>query len=318
MKLHRLLGTTGYTTFGCMWKRGECSTSDGFVCKNEKGENVELQSRITAYWPDGSIKWTAHTADAEKLGKEVTVNIAKNAEKPSGITLEKTDDAYIVNNGKYIITVPFKGDCLVKTVKAGDKTVASNFKPNLVLAEPRTIDGNPAMMDKSFVGRIDSAVLEECGGLLAAFRFEGTHVDKNGTERLRFVIRMKVFYGSEELKFTHTFIYDGEPEKDYLKGLSVSFEIPACGKPYNRHLKFTPDHGVFHESAMTLVSWRPRVPAGLHAAQMRGELLDPKDQAKTDMDKIMEDIPFWDTYDICQDSSCHRGNKPGQVTSTHY
>ena len=73
MKLHRLMGEAGYSTFGCMWEKGKCSADTDYICRNEKGEIVPLQSRITAFWPDGSVKWSAHTADSEKLGKNIEV-----------------------------------------------------------------------------------------------------------------------------------------------------------------------------------------------------------------------------------------------------
>ena len=75
MKLHCLKDQKafGYTTFGCMWKKGECQPETTYVCRTAEGSEVPMQTRITAYWPDGSVKWTAHTADAELLGKEMEV-----------------------------------------------------------------------------------------------------------------------------------------------------------------------------------------------------------------------------------------------------
>ncbi|MCR5329957.1 MAG: hypothetical protein K6E62_02065 [Lachnospiraceae bacterium] len=385
MKLHRLMGNTGYTTFGCMWEKGICDQKSDYVCRNSDGESIPIQSRITALWPDGSVKWTAHTADSLKCGNDIIVlpldaldadrvpaseggtavecadeggTVDKCAVesgttgKPGvhsgtteGMRLTKQDDGFCILNGQLIIKIPFSGDCLISEVfeyngdtihdavsdtpecpnasehldssectnaagqnskgSADLRTVARRFRPDLVLTGPTCINGNPAWEERHFSGRIDNVTVEEEGPLMCAFRFDGTHIDKTGVERFRFVIRLKVFYNSRELKFTHTFIYDGEPEKDYLKALSVVFEMPACGEMYNRHIKFATDHGTFHESAMTMISWRPRVPKDLHAAQMRGELLKPEGDELAAVNKIMEDIPFWDTYDLCQDSDSH-------------
>ena len=342
MKLHRLTGETGYTTFGCMWKKGECTKSDDFACMSENGVSVPLQSRITAVWPDGSVKWSTHTADSAKLGNKIAVMPVKQDpdKKIPGMILTKTENAYLVDNGLLTVTIPLSGQYLISEVMrrscytgshetSGNKpddgkdtynalhdsnsaVAARHFRPELILTDPVSINGNPAWEERLFFGRIDNVTVEEEGPLMCAFRFEGTHVDKTGVERLRFVIRLKVFCGNPELKFTHTFIYDGEPEKDYLKGLSVAFEMPAEGEPYNRHIKFATDHGTFHESAMTMISWRPRMPKGLHTAQMRGELLRPEGEELAAVNKIMEDIPFWDTYDLCQDSDSHFGIRKKQ------
>ena len=68
MKLHRLLGKTGYTTFGCMLEKGRVKAGDTYVCKNPDGTAVPPPPRITAYWPDGSVKWSRHVAPADRLG----------------------------------------------------------------------------------------------------------------------------------------------------------------------------------------------------------------------------------------------------------
>ena len=57
MRLHNIRSeATGYTTWGCIWKKGECPVADGkllkrIVCRNEKGVEVAMQSRITSSPP---------------------------------------------------------------------------------------------------------------------------------------------------------------------------------------------------------------------------------------------------------------------------
>ncbi|WP_281352862.1 RIFT barrel domain-containing protein [Anaerocolumna sedimenticola] len=75
MKLHNLGNRkkTGYTTFGCIWEKGRCTKETEYILKNKSGGEVLKQTRITAFWPDGSVKWTAHTADAALLKDEIEV-----------------------------------------------------------------------------------------------------------------------------------------------------------------------------------------------------------------------------------------------------
>ena len=62
MRLHALEQGRhfGYTTFGCMWKQGECREDTTYICtaEGEDGnvQEVPVQSRVTAYWPDGTVK----------------------------------------------------------------------------------------------------------------------------------------------------------------------------------------------------------------------------------------------------------------------
>ena len=58
---------SGYVTFGSYWEKGTLSIPnfkndgmDSFILQNENKESIPVQSRITAWWPDGSIKWAAH------------------------------------------------------------------------------------------------------------------------------------------------------------------------------------------------------------------------------------------------------------------
>lgn len=306
MKLHRLLGERGYTTWGCMWNKGECKENAKFSCVAADGTQVPMQVRTTAYWPDGSVKWTAHTADAALLGEGMEVTVVESEKAAEqGITIHETKECFEIFNGIFTLVVPKSGGQLITTVTKNGAVVAGNARPELILSEPVTVDGNFAEMEKRYFGKIQSTELEEVGPLLTSVKFTGTHANNKGEEKLSFIIRMKVFYGSAELKFMHTFLYDGDAEKDYLKGIGVAMDIAMAGELYNRHVKFTTDYGVFHESAVTLVSWRPRVPEGLHQKQMEGEALAPTGKALEDLNRIMQDIPFWDTYDFCQDSDSH-------------
>ncbi|PAY12087.1 hypothetical protein, partial [Bacillus sp. 7705b] len=51
---------TSGVTWGVPWKRGELKKGDCLALVNAKGESLYVQSDPSAYWPDGSIKWTKH------------------------------------------------------------------------------------------------------------------------------------------------------------------------------------------------------------------------------------------------------------------
>ena len=80
MKLHvmKRQERVGYTTWGCMWEKGRCGRDTAYSLTSG-GRRVPVQSRVTAWWPDGSVKWTAHTADAALLEDEIEVTPADGA-----------------------------------------------------------------------------------------------------------------------------------------------------------------------------------------------------------------------------------------------
>ncbi len=65
----------GYTTWGLACGRKGAVLKDAsfnvYAKDSTKNKIVPSQSRITAYWPDGSVKWTAHTADSKRMVKSL-------------------------------------------------------------------------------------------------------------------------------------------------------------------------------------------------------------------------------------------------------
>ncbi len=334
MKLHPLRSTKafGYTTFGCMWKQGECSGSTEYVCrrtdKKAQGE-IPLQSRVTAYWPDGSVKWTAHTADAALLGEEIEVlpgrpgsmessEVSENGnaagksesmreETCAGMRCVEEEGRIVLQAGVIAITIEKDGRHLFRTAERNGRPYLCDGEAVLILEEPVCVQGNPARMEKSYVSHIESVSIEESGKLKTIIRYDGIHQSASGEEKLPFIIRMEAGYNNPNLKFTHTFLYDGDEDKDFLKGLGIRFSSPLEGEFYNRHVKFTGDHGVFHETLVPLMAWRPRLPEELYRRQMGGEKLLLTDKEREPVDIMLKDVPVWSEYVLYQDSVSHFG-----------
>lgn len=50
-------------TWGIPWREGELRREESLHLAQANGEGaIPLQSWPTAYWPDGSVKWSAHAA----------------------------------------------------------------------------------------------------------------------------------------------------------------------------------------------------------------------------------------------------------------
>lgn len=316
MKLHPLKEGKpfGYATFGCMWKKGECSADNTYVCHTKDGGEVPLQSRITAYWPDGSVKWTAHTADAALLGEEIEVLPGKPADF-TGMQLLEDQDGILLRSGVITVKIKKNGGYLFESAGRDGKEFLRASRPVLLLEEPAQIAGNPAKIQKEYKGVIEKVSVEETGKLKTIIRYDGIHVSEAGERRLPFIIRMEAGYNNPNLKFTHTFLYDGDENKDFLKGIGIRFEAPAAGEYYNRHVKFTGDHGVFHETLVPLTSWHPRIPQAIYERQMAGEKLLLAGEERSLVDRMLRDVPVWGEYSLCQDSVSHfsiRKKLPGK------
>lgn len=312
MRLHNIRSEAcGYTTWGCMWKKGECPVVDGipvkgFVCHNEKGEVVAMQSRITSFWQDGSAKWTAHTAEAALLGSEIEVFLSDEQKQATmGIVIHEDEHSLTIEAGTFEAFITKNSGSLLDRVVINGKNVMTNAHPVLELEEPICYEGEMAKVVRKYTGQMESVTIEEQGALQTVIKYEGSHVSAQGIHKIPFVIRMTVGMNGKDLKFTHTFLYDGDEEKDYLKGLGIRFQTPMRGEVYNRHIKFTGDNGVFHEGLVPLISWRPRVPQGIYDRQILGERLELSGTDKEIVDKVLQDTPYWSEYSFCQDSASH-------------
>ncbi|MCM1046576.1 MAG: hypothetical protein NC417_13815 [Candidatus Gastranaerophilales bacterium] len=316
MKLHQLtIGEPkGYTTWGCMWEKGEYEKDTSCICKNKAGEEVPMQTRITAYWPDGSVKWTAHTADSGRLGKEIEVlpRERKVPEEPqftgdpqSQMALTEETDRILIDAGELSFVIDKRGETLFERAALCGQELAFHAKPVLLLEEPLTIQGNPARVEKAYDGQIEEVEIEERGNLFVLLKFTGCHRSREGERKFPFIIRMKIAYGCREIFFTHTFLYDGDENRDFLKGLGIDFQLKMKGAAYNRHIKVMGDHGVFHEVSAPLTAWHPITPRALYQRQMSGEVMELSGEEKEIAEQILRDSPLWSEYEICQDSPTH-------------
>ena len=310
MKLHPLRKEKGmgYTTFGCMWKRGECAKETEYICINHLGEEVPMQSRITAYWPDGTVKWTAHTTDITQLGDEIEVLVGVPS-RFQGMHLEENENCIVIHSGELVFSVEKNGRDLLTTVTKSGKLILHDITAHLLLEEPVIYEGYSAKVQRDYVGKIEHITVEETGDLRTILRYEGIHENKGGDRKIPFIIRMEIGYNSSELKFTHTFIYDGDENRDFLKGLGIQFHAPIGGEMYNRHVKFMGDCGVFHEAVVPMSSWHPRIPIELYKKQIAGEYLSLSEEEYQNVTKMLQEAPFWSEFSLYQDSVNHFGIK---------
>lgn len=315
MELHNIRSEAkGLTTWGCMWKQGECPTDTQqrarkyFICQNDKGEKVSIQSRITAYWQDGSVKWSAHTADAERLGSHITMELSDtkpDMEMQNPVKIKEDDNGFCIHTKNMILHIAKKGNNLIDTAVINNVTKLKNVHPVLQLEEPMNWNEEEAHIVKSYTGVIEQVQVEECGELMTVIRYEGCHVNREGVKKIPFIIRMTVGAELEDIHFVHTFLYDGDENRDYLNGIGIASEVAMQGELYNRHVKFMGDHGIFHEELVALRSWRPRVPQHIYEAQSAGQELKLTGTEKDIADQVLAATPYWSAYRLCQDSASH-------------
>ena len=316
MKLHRMenRSETGYTTWGAIWEQGTVTEQSKFCLTGESGMEVPVQSEVTAYWPDHSVKWTSHSANAAQMGAHAELE-AFGSEKDltqaeSAIEVKDTKESLLVTAGTMSLEVKKQGtDILCHAKKEGEKEIERG-RLVLILEE----SGSEAEEDgadvwkkqTTFYGEPQEVTVEECGTQKCVIRVSGVHVSpKTGRRCCPFVLRITIWKDSAKLDFQHTYIYDGNVNSDSLKGLGMQIFCRQEGAVFNRHVEMLTDHGAFSEPAVLMTSWRPRLPMEQYEAQLRGEILPEEgEEAKPLWDGVAK-MPVWSDYRLVQDSASH-------------
>ncbi len=287
----------GWATFGGYWPRGSVR-EDTFRITGENGNPVRVQSEIAARWPDGSVKWSRHIADAEAIG--AGGELAPGGSVPTGgLTVTETEEAWQVFSDTVSVTIPKDGEALATDCRREGRDAFTGVYPVLRLGHTEETGEGSTVTTQSLPAKITGRGLETAGPLETVFRFDGVHTE-NGQEKMPFRIRMYIREDGEIL-FDDTFFFRGDPETDRLAGWGLRFETRLRGRPYQRHIRFLTDGAVFHDHPTQLFYWRKHLNPELLAAQNRGETVAESEE----LDAVAGDLPRWDHFFLQQDSATH-------------
>lgn len=293
---------SGFVTFGTPWKQGEVTENAGFKIVSD-GEDVPLQSKPVAYWQDGSIKWSSHTVNADKLGEsiELVMGDGSSVKPDTAMTAEDRKDEIIVNTKTLSVSFAKSGEYIIKCVRKDGRTGLNAARLICILEERNENDNVLIRREVRYTGSIKKAEIFETGPLKTVIKAEGVHKDAStGKETYPFIVYFTIHSEQDCIGITHTFLCDiMETDKYFLKGIGMEFDVPMAGAAYNRHIKVAGDFGYICEPLMLLSCWRPKIDTEVYRNQLKGR--------KVEIDSLIEsrlfDIPVWGSYRMYQSSS---------------
>ncbi|KAF8991427.1 hypothetical protein BDQ17DRAFT_1433088 [Cyathus striatus] len=231
--------TPSGTAFGVPWAQGEVDRTTPFKVVSE-GEGVPVQSWPLAYWPDASLKWTAHTL-APNTGLTSTLHLSPGTptEPSNPASVTETKSAVTIRTGSFTATVPKSGTTLLRSLSLSSQSLAQEVTLVLLLQsdpEPDFAGGQEgsAPKVKKYEGKIESVVVEQSGSVRAVIKVTGKYTGSN----FPFTVRIYISAGSSTARIIHFFIYDGDQNKDFIKGLGLQFKTPFTDDLHNRHIRF--------------------------------------------------------------------------------
>lgn len=272
----------GGVSWGMPWPKGKVRPDTAFYLENEKGERFDVQTRSRAYWPDGSIKWTLHSAvawgESFFLKEGLAPGLAPAIKENNKIRFDGTEMDF--SEGSGVPGLRGRGHLL------GGRLVAR-------------ISG------EEYVGRQESVELEDAGPVRAVVKVMGAHFGPRGERALPFTLRYYLYRGEDEIRVVHTWLHDLDPFTQRIEALGMEFRAKQEGPIYNRHVRIAGDLGYLKESCVLLNSWKPRLPREWYKSQIAGEVLSLDPQNQPEAFQAMDNMTWWDSWRIVQDSSEH-------------
>jgi hypothetical protein len=265
---------TGGTTWGVPWPKGTVFKAAGFVLQDAKGENIDVQSWPTAWWPDGSLKWSAHAIGAHTgLSDTLKLQSGKPVIPKKQIRLQEEGNTIEVDTGIIQCVIHKEGSTLVRSLMRNGKITAQDGRLVLLVQDHAEAEPGIPLNSEQYTSHIDKATVEQKGPVRVVVKIEGTHAHANGRQWLPFVLRLYLYEGSESIRIMHTMIYDGDEHKDFIRGIGIRFNVPMNDELHNRHIRFVGEgQGVFAEAVRGLTGLRREPGAPVRAAQLAGKV----------------------------------------------
>jgi len=296
-------------TWGMPWPRGKHRESTRFALRAKNGKLLPLQSWPTAYWPDGSLKWTAHAVPADLTAAEASTHFqVVPARKPptpaKALTLEESSDAIDVDTGVVQCRIPKQGGFVLSSVARAGQPLLTNGR--LVLLRQDQADPIDTVVNtEAFESIIERVSVEQTGPIRAVVKIEGKHTHTaTGRRWLPFTLRLYFYAGGEALRVLHTIIFDGDESRDFIKGIGLRFTTPLKDALHDRHVRFAGEEkGVFGEAVRGLTGLRRDPGAAVRNAQIAGLATPPVETFARTVSSRLDLIPAFGDWTLFQHSA---------------
>ncbi|GIE31071.1 hypothetical protein Ait01nite_041160 [Actinoplanes italicus] len=297
-------GTNVGSTWGVPWPQGAVPADSPFALATPDGAAVPVQSWPIGYWPDGSLKWSAHALPADAPVHDTYVLRRTTGPAPAAaVTVSDRRDSIVIGTGLIDVVVGRRGEALIRSISRDDTVIARDLRL-VSLRQTTADDGDERRTSRErLTSDVRKVTIEQRGPVRAVVKIEGTH-RRRGRSWLPFIVRLYFYAGASHVRVVHTFLFDSDGQKEFIAGLGVRVGVPMRDEPYDRHIRISGDgDGLLREAVKGITGLRRDPGAAVRTAQLAGRKLpDPAtwDQRVTTRLPL---IPAWGDYTLAQLSS---------------
>ena len=286
-------------SWGVPWGRGLIRKNQSFTLTSADGKLTPVQSWPLAYWPDGSVKWTGFASVPGTAHGSFKLTVNKGKEVPSKLLLRVTESSKGINisTGELQCVIPKSGNFLVDSLIIDGRLVASSGRLDCILQNGPEGEDFESPGKERFTSKVNKVSLEQNGPVRSVVRVEGMMQSVTKQRQwLPFSVRMYFYAGSKVVRMVNTITYDGDDQKDFIKGLGLVFSVPMREELYNRHVRFAgEDSGIWAEPVRQLLLQNRNVlPNQLAGKPITLEQIPARAQS------LIKDFPIWNDYKLVQ------------------
>jgi hypothetical protein len=271
-------------SWGVPWAQGAVARGAKFSV-SAQGADLPVQSWPLAYWPDGSLKWSGF-ATVVPAGLAGPVTLSQGSSSASGaLSVTKDGGSVVVDTGALKCSIPTSGANIIDSISLGGANVAGAGQLVCILQNGPMTDAVDSPAREKFVSEVKSVTVEQSGPVRGVVKIEGMHRGvTSGREWLPFTVRLYFYSGQTTVRIVHSIVFDGDQEKDFVRGLGLQFAVPLREEPRNRTVRFAgPDGGLWSE---------PLQPAGGNADQEAGQAIPDT--------PLLAQNAIWDDFKLMQ------------------
>ena len=297
-------------SLGIPFGKGEIYSEDILQLTSTDNEKIPIDTWPLAYWPDGSIKWSGiagvipagmENMVVEKIRKEDKLG---SEEKPdmAFVTVQETTENIRIETGLISVYISRKGQYLVDSLLYKNVKVGENLRLICTTQSCPKLENISLISFVDYQGELKSAEVERVGYVHTVIKLKGVHKGKTGREWLPFVVRLYFYAGSEQVKMVHSFIYDGDQNRDFISALGIRWSVPMREALYNRHVAFScADGGVWSEAVQPLADHRVlNNNPSLQIQQLEGKRIPDSQQCDERSRILLDHWASWNSYRLSQ------------------
>ncbi|MGO9641766.1 MAG: Tat pathway signal sequence domain protein [Candidatus Acidiferrales bacterium] len=250
-------------SWGVPWPQGAVGRGSAFSL-SAQGTELPVQTWPLAYWPDGSLKWSGFaTVVPPGLASPVTLSAGSSAAS-GALKVTNDGESIVVDTGALKCSIPVSGSNIINSMSLGGKDVAGASQLVCILQNGPETDPEDSPAREKHISVVKNVTVEQSGPVRGVVKIEGMHRGAvSGREWLPFTVRLYFYSGQTAVRVVHTIVFDGDQEKDFVRGLGLQFAVPMREEPRNRTVRFAgQDGGLWSE---------PLQPGGGSAAQESGQ-----------------------------------------------